>query len=128
MALQLFKLASEKWPSISGTTSQAVHQYFHTFSATNTYGSGSDISLAVGLWFTNTGGTTTAFATNQGMTNLCINGVLQQPGLYTVEAAKVTIVPPVGGLKMEGYPLTLQTYNANAGVVVSTVKSRVAIP
>lgn len=124
MALQLFVLASEKWPSI--TTSQAVHEYFHNFSVTQTYAANVSITLNVSRWTTKTGGTTTAFATSQGMTNLCINGVLQQPGLYTVSATKVTIKAPSTGLKMRTYPMTLQTYNSKT--LVSTVKSVVAVP
>ena len=128
MAVQLFKLASEQWPSISATTSQTSNQYFHTFSRTHSYTNGTSISLGVATWFKNDGSPAAAFAVGQGAQSLCINGVLQQTSLYAITTTKVTLIAPAGGFKLKGYPITLETYNAKASVVVSAVNSVVAIP
>jgi len=120
MALQLFKLAGEPMPSI--TTSQAKYQYFHTLSATKVIASGSVFSLKVSTWFNNTGAAPAAFVTGQANQSLCINGVLQQSGLYSVVSTAVRITAPASGLPWHnGYPFTLETYNANT--IVSTTRT-----
>ncbi|MFA5676359.1 MAG: DUF4183 domain-containing protein [Christensenellales bacterium] len=130
MALQLFRLASEPFPSISGATSQLANAYFRAMSSTVPIASGSAYSLEVSTWFTGDGTTATAFATDQGLNLLSINGVLQQPGLYEINSDAVVITPSVGGFTLiSGYPITLQTYNANTEITVETsVSSFVAIP
>ena len=120
MALQLFKLASEPMPSI--TTSQAQFDYFHTLSATKAIASGSVFSLKVSTWFNNAGTVPTAFVTGQANESLSINGVLQQSGLYSVVSTAVRLTAPVGGVTLRnGYPFTLETYNANT--ILSTSRT-----
>lgn len=130
MALQLFRLASESFPSISATTSQLANAYFRTMSSTVPIASGSAYSLEVSTWFDGDGTSATAFVTAQGLNLLSINGVLQQPGLYAINSGAVVITPAAGGITLvSGYPITLQSYNANAAVVVSALASSlVAIP
>lgn len=130
MALQLFRLASEPFPSISATTSQLANAYFRTMSSTVPIASGIAYSLEVSRWFDGDGTSATAFATGQGLNLLSINGVLQQPGLYAITSDAVVITPAAGGFTLiSGYPVTLQTYNANAAVVVSALASSlIAIP
>jgi hypothetical protein len=133
VALQLFRLASESFPSITSTstTSQLAQAFFRTMSADVTAVSGVAYSLAVTTWFDGDGTGSTAFPTGQGLTSLCINGVLQQPGLYTVNADAVVITAASSFVLVGGYPVTLQTYNVNASmsVVVSALASSlVAIP
>jgi hypothetical protein len=130
VALQLFRLASEKFPAISATTSQRARAYFTTMTAAVTIAAGSHYTRVASKWLTSTGGQLTGFSTGQGLNLLSINAVLQQPGLYTVNATKVVILgaPGTGTPILSNYPLTLQTYNANAAVVVSATRSRVAIP
>ena len=131
MALQLFRLASEPFPSISATTSQVANAYFRTVSSTVPLPSGIAFSLTVATWTDGDGTSATAFATGQGLNLLSINGVLQQPGLYTINSGAVVITPGSGGAfsLISGYPITLQTYNANAAITVSAlVSSLVAIP
>ena len=124
MALQLFRLASEPMPSIE--TSQARYEYFHTLSATKTVVSGSVFSLKVSTWLNSAGSAPTAFKTGQANQSLCVNGVLQQSGLYTVHSTALRITAPVGGLTFHnGYPFTLETYNSNT--IVSTTRT-FAIP
>lgn len=126
---QLFKLASENFPSISATTSQVAHEYFHTMSATVVIAAASAYSLLISTWVTGSGTTVAAFATGQGYNSLSINGVLQQSGLYTIGATSVVITPTSAMTLRQGYPVTLETYNANAAVTVSAlVSSLVAIP
>lgn len=131
MALQLFRLASEPFPSISAATSQIANAYFRTISSTVEIESGSAFSLEVSTWLEGDGTTATAFPTAQGLNLLSVNGVLQQSGLYTITSDAVVITGPEnGGLTLiSGYPITLQTYNADVEVVVSAlVSSLVAIP
>lgn len=130
MALQLFKLASESFPSISATTSQVAHAYFRTMSSTVPIASGSAYSLQVSTWFDGDGTSASAFATGQGLNLLSINGVLQQPGLYAITSGAVVITPAAGGISLtSGYPITLQTFNANAAITVSALAtSLIAIP
>jgi hypothetical protein len=99
-------------------------------SSTVPIASGSAYSLEVSTWFNGDGTTATAFATDQGLNILSINGVLQQPGLYEINSDAVVITPSDGGFTLiSGYPITLQTYNANVEVVVETlVSSLIAIP
>ncbi len=126
---QLFKLASETFPSISATTSQVVHEYFHTMSATVVIAAASAFSLKISTWVTGSGTTVGAFATGQGYNSLCINGVLQQSGLYSVVASSVVITPTSPLTLHQGYPVTLETFNADAAVVVSALaSSQIAIP
>ena len=126
---QLFKLASETFPSISATTSQVVHEYFHTMSATVVIAAASAFSLKISTWVTGSGTTVGAFATGQGYNSLCINGVLQQSGLYSVVASSVVITPTSSLTLHQGYPVTLETFNADAAVVVSALaSSQIAIP
>lgn len=120
VALQLFKLAGEPIPAI--TTSQANYKYFHTLSATKAIASGSVFSLKVSTWFNNAGTVPAAFITGQANESLCINGVLQQSGLYAVVSTAVRFTAPVGGVTLRnGYPFTLETYNANA--ILSTTRT-----
>lgn len=126
---QLFRLANEQFPKISGTTSQAAHEYFYTVSATRVIAAGSAYSIKISKWVTGSGTTVANFATGQGMNSLSINGVLQQSGLYAVGATSVVITPTASLTLKKSYPITLQTYNAKAGVVVSAhPSSLVAIP
>lgn len=126
---QLFRLASESFPNISATTSQVAHQYFLTMTATVVIDAASAYSLKISKWVTGSGTTVAAFATGQGYNSLSINGVLQQSGLYAVGGPSVVITPTAPLTLHKGYPITLQTYNANAAVVVSAlVSSLVAIP
>jgi hypothetical protein len=130
MALQLFRLASEAFPDISGSSSQVANAYFKTMSTTVPIASGSAYSLAVSTWTDGDGTSATAFVTGQGLNLLSINGVLQQPGLYTISSGAVVITPSTGGISLtSGYPITLQTYNAVAAITVSAlVSSLIAIP
>jgi hypothetical protein len=130
VALQLFRLASEGFPSISATTSQVAHAYFRTMSSTVPILAGSAYSLEVSTWFDGDGTAASVFATGQGLSLLSINGVLQQPGLYAINAGAVVVTPVGGAITLvSGYPITLQTYNANAAITVSAmVSSLVAIP
>lgn len=133
MALQLFKLASEAFPSITSTshTSQAAHAYFRTMSNTVTIAGGGAYSLKVTTWVKETGNPASVFATGQGYTSLCINGVLQQPGLYTVGASSVVIRPTSALTLQKGYPITLQTFNVDATMSITVsalVSSLIAIP
>lgn len=126
---QLFKLASETFPSISATTSQVSHEYFHTMSATVVIAAASAFSLKISTWVTGSGTTVGSFATGQGYNSLSINGVLQQSGLYAVGATSVVITPTSSLTLRLGAPVTLETFNANAAVVVSALASSlVAIP
>jgi hypothetical protein len=126
---QLFKLASEQFPKISGTTSQVAHQYFHTMSATVALSAAIAYSIKISKWVTGSGTTVANFATGQGLNSLSINGVLQQSGLYSVGATSVTITPSASMTLKKAYPITLLTYNAKAGVKVSAVPSSlIAIP
>lgn len=99
-------------------------------SSTVPIASGSAYSLEVSTWFDGDGTSATAFVTAQGLNLLSINGVLQQPGLYAINSGAVVITPAAGGITLiSGYPITLQSYNANAAVVVSALASSlVAIP
>lgn len=130
MALQLFRLASEPFPTISSTTSQAANAFFRTVSSTVDIASGSAFSLEVSTWFDGDGVSATAFPTAQGLNLLSVNGVLQQPGLYTITSDAVVITAPVDGITLvSGYPITLQTYNADVEITVSAlVSSLIAIP
>ena len=130
MALQLFKLASEAFPSISSTSSQTANAYFLTMSSTVPIASGSAYSLTLSRWTNGSGTSATALATGQGLNLLSINGVLQQPGLYTISSGAVVITPSAGGISLtSGYPITLQTYNASIAITVSAlVSSLIAIP
>ena len=86
-------------------------------------------SLTIAKWVTGSGTTVANFATGQGMNSLSINGVLQQSGLYTVGSTSLVITPTASMTLHNGYPITLQTYNAKAGVVVSAHQSSlIAIP
>lgn len=124
MALQLFKLAHEPMPSI--TTSQAKHEYFHTLSETKAIASGAVFSLKVSTWLNSAGNVPTAFKTNQADNSLCINGVLQQAGLYTIHSTALRITAPAGGVTFhKSYPFTLESYNSKA--IVSTTRT-FAIP
>lgn len=131
LALQLFKLASETFPAISATTSQAVNAYFHTASTGGiNVATGATASLLAASWVDSDGGAVTAFATAQGLNQLFSNGVLQQPSLYSVVATAVRLTASAIAIAINsGTPLTLQTYNARAAVVVSAIaSSRIAIP
>lgn len=131
MALQLFKLASEIFPAISATTSQTARAYFRTMSVTVAVASGVHYSIRASKWQTgSTGAAAGGFSTAQGLNLLSINAVLQQPGLYAINATGVVITGPTGGITLKSsYPLTLQTYNAKAAVTTSALaSSRVAIP
>lgn len=129
MALQLFKIASETFPNISATTSQAANAYFRTMTATVVIAANSAYSIRVSRWVKGNGNAATAFATGQGYNSLCINGVLQQSGLYSVGANSVVITPTSAMTLHNGYPITLATYNAKAAVVVSALAtSQIAIP
>lgn len=130
---QLFRLASEPFPKITSTatTSQAAHQYFRTMSETVVIAAASAYSLKISKWVTGSGTTVAAFATGQGYNNLCINGVLQQTGLYTIGATSVVITPTSPLTLHKGYPITLQTYNAAASMAITVselASSLVAIP
>lgn len=130
MALQLFKLASEDFPNISATTSQVARAYFRTMSSTVAVASGIAYSLQASTWVDSDGAEVTGFTTGQGLNILSVNAVLQQPGLYAINTGAVVITGPVSGISLtSGTPVTLQTYNANAGVVVSALaSSQIAIP
>lgn len=120
MALQLFKLAGRTLPAI--TTSQTTNQYWHIMSATVAVASGSTFTVAAANWTKGNGSAATALATGAGSTDLNINGVLQQPGIYTVSSTTFTLTAPAGGITLHNaYPLTLQTYNANT--VLSTTST-----
>lgn len=122
MPLQLFRLAGNK--ALPVTTSQRGRQYFHTMSATVVIASNSVKSFLAGVWFTSAGDAAGAFVTGSGSQALCVNGVLQQPGLYSVVSTAVRITAPntVGGLTLhQNYPVTLQTYNASS--IVSTTRT-----
>ena len=126
---QLFKLASEQFPRISGTSSQVMHEYFHTMSATVVIAAGSAYSIQISKWVTGSGTTVANFATGQGYRSLNVNGVLQQSGLYTVGATSVVITPTSSLTLGAAHVITLETYNANAAVTVSALASSlVAIP
>ena len=131
MAIQLFKLASEAFPNISSTTSQAAHAYFRTVSTGGiSIATGVNYSLEVSTWDLSNGNSATIFATGQGSTSLCVNGILQQPGLYTVNTGAVVITPVDSAVSINsGTPITLQTYNTSVSVTVSTLASTlIAIP
>jgi len=131
LALQLFKLASETFPAISATTSQVVNAYFRTASAAGiNVATGATFSLLAASWVDRNGSAVASFATAQGLNQLFSNGVLQQPSLYTVVATAVRLTASAVAIAINpGTPLTLQTYNAKAAVVVSALaSSRIAIP
>ena len=56
-------------------------------SATVVIAAASAFSLKISTWVTGSGTSVGAFATGQGYNSLCINGVLQQSGLYSVVAS-----------------------------------------
>lgn len=131
MALQLFKLASEAFPTISATTSQVAHAYYRTMSATVPITAGGDFSLEVSTWVKETGNAATRFATGQGLSLLSINGVLQQPGLYSITSGAVVITGPAGGISLtSSYPITLQTFNVDTAITMAplALSTRIAIP
>ena len=131
MALQLFKLASEAFPTLSATTSQAAIAYFRTVTAGGiSVAANSTYTLAAASWVDENGSAVAAFATAAGLNLLFSNGVLQQPSLYTISAAAVVLAASATPLVLtSGVPLVLQTYNANAAITASTlVSSRIAIP
>jgi hypothetical protein len=129
VALQLFKLASESFPSLSAVTSQVAHAYFRLISANLDLSAGIAYSFSVSLWFNGDGTSASVFATGQGYNSLCINGVLQMPGLYSIGADAVVITPSSAWTLEIGKTITLQTYNANATVTYTApATSLVAIP
>lgn len=105
MALQLFRLAGA---TVSATN--ANYAYFFTpLTTAITIASGSTYSTSLAGWTIGDGTAPTEFVTATGY-NLCINGVMQQSGLYTVTSNKVTLTAPVGGISVPiSAPMTLQT-------------------
>lgn len=107
MALQLFRLA--------GTTPVATNTnyayFFNPLTTPIVIASGSVYSTSLAGWTTGDGTTPTEFVTASGY-NLCINGVLQQSGLYTVTSDHVTLTGVTGGITVPiSAPMTLQALN-----------------
>jgi hypothetical protein len=132
---QLFTLAYENFPGITSTTttSQVAHEYFHMMSATVVIKAASAYSIKASKWITGSGTTlpTGGLAAGQAYYNLCVNGVLQQSGLYAVGANSVVITPTAQTTLHGSHLITIQTYNAKAAsnVIVSAhLSSQVAIP
>lgn len=131
MALELFKLASEAFPTISATTNQTAIAYFRRVSGGGiSVAANSTYTLAVGSWSDKNGSAVVAFATAAGLNLLFSNGVLQQPSLYTVSAGAVVLATSATPLTIQsGTPLTLQTYNVQAAITMAPlVSSLIAIP
>jgi hypothetical protein len=119
MALQLFRLAS-----VTPVTTNTNYAYFRmplsesiNVAATDSY------TLRRSTWYYGNGNTVTGYVTATGY-NLCINGVLQQSGLYTVAVgSSVKLIAPAGGLSIpEGAVITLQALNT------SITPTTVAVP
>jgi len=133
LALQLFRLANESFPTISGKTSQAANVYIHTVSAGGiSVAANSTRTLTASTWVDKNGSAVASFATAQGLTLLFSNGVLQQPALYSVGANSVKLIASATAIPkiVSGTPLVLQTYNVNATITMSplTTSTRIAIP
>ena len=119
MSLQLFRLAS-----VTPVATNTNYAYFRmplsesiTVAATDSY------TLIKSSWYYGDGNTVTGFATATGY-NLCINGVLQQSGLYTVNVdSSVKLVAPTGGISIpESAVITLQAIDT------AITPTKVAVP
>ena len=103
MALQLFRLAAET-PVVTNTK----YAYCRPMSADLTLTNGASYTLDVSTWYKGDGNAATAFVSASGY-NLCVNGVLQQSGLYTVSSGDLKLVAPATGLTIsQSSPITLE--------------------
>lgn len=104
VAKKLFRLAG-------GTVALADTSYFYSLTADLTVSSGTSYSLTATDWIGGSGTAVSTFATGtNGYYNLCINGVLQQTGIYTVQASRVKLVASGTDLVIpDSAPITLQS-------------------
>ena len=104
MALQLFRLASKT----SALTTTKYDYFSKPFSGSKTVAAGSVFSITLALWSNNAGSTASVLVSAPGY-DLCINGVLQEAGLYAVHSKAVQITAPAGGMNFQASsPVTLQ--------------------
>lgn len=113
MALSLLKLVS--------TTTVTENYYNYNASSALTISDGAPVVLTVtaATWFNSSGVGVDALTTasSGGYYNLEINGVLQQPGFYTITSATVTLAVSAGSTATyaipQSTPFTLEVQNVS---------------
>lgn len=104
MARKLFRLAG-------ASSALADSSYFYSLAQNLTVAAGSSYSLTATDWINGAGAAVSTFPTStNGYYNLSINGVLQQTGIYTVQASRVKLVASTSAIIIpQSAPLTLQS-------------------
>lgn len=118
MALQLFRLASK-----ANSLTTTKYDYFSKpFSGSVTVAAATVFSISLARWSNNAGSTASVLVSAPGY-DLCINGVLQEAGLYVVHSKAVQITVPAGGMNFQAStPVTLQA------VKNTLAATKVAVP
>lgn len=117
MATKLFRLAATS-PSLTNTT-----YFYKNSSAKTVVPAAGDLKIRKSLWFKGDGtsvGTSTFTTLSNGYYALCVNGVLQQSTLYTVNPASGLTLLSLGTAYSIAVsaPFTLSVGKVNGELVV----------